>query len=79
MYSKNWKNCYLFADGSKIIHDVILFSIFLRWKINFVIMTILQVTFELNWLNISREDGGGKYNSSPWNKVKEIKIFKFCR
>ena len=30
-------------------------------------MTYLQANFQLNWLNISQDDGGGKYTSSPWN------------
>ena len=49
-----WKSekMLFFADGSKIIHDVILFSDFYGRKL---IMTYLQDNFELNWLNISRD------------------------
>ena len=40
----------LFADASKLIHDVR----FSTEKINAVIMASLQTNFQLSWLNIAR-------------------------
>ena len=68
-------NCYFLLMSAKY-DDALLFSDFLRQKINFVIMTYLQTSFQLNWLNISPD---GEVNIPPFGIGLRKLIIVFCR